>query len=323
MQDKNYILLYANKKIEDTLCIRNMFENNKEIHIGWTTTDNTNNMKIIDQYIQNGTKQLIFLGIEIGLKELILNLKSIYDNIKIKVSCTTMDSLLYYEYERNNFLDMLELSKKGYIDQIAFLRKGQFEMYSKLGYKCVYLLENYIEHNKLVREEKINEEMNIGIYQLNYTWDKNVFNQLCVGKFISDSIVNYNLLDNRMSEFLETMNIKSNGVKIEPISVENVKKELVKNTINISCSFTEYMHPIFFISMENDIPCITGFTMDNLEDDRYLEKLICKSEDNPIKIAERIYDVIKSKEQIMKSYKKWKEEYNKKSKRSMIEFLSK
>ena len=324
MQDKNYILLYSDRKIEDTICTKNMFGNNEKIYLGWTSTDNTNNMKIIDKHIKKDVKNLIFLGMEIGWDELIKNIREKYADIKIKVICTTMDSLLYNDYERENFFKMLEMSRKGYIHVIAFLRKGQYETYNSLGYSCVYLLENYIEKNKFVKsEENSDGETKIGIYQLDYTWNKNIFNQFCVGKFIDNSIVNYNLLNERMSDFLQTMNIKNCSVKIDPVTSENLKKELIKNTINISCSFTEYMHPIFFISMENNIPCITGDNLDLFENNEYLKKLVCNSEDNPIKIKNAIEEVLKSKDKIFEEYDIWKNQYNEKSANSINEFLNK
>lgn len=86
---KDYILLYGNKKQEDNIIIRNMFKNNKQINLGLTDFDNHNNMKVIDNILQDGTKQIIFLGLEIGWDKLIQNLKAKYINLIIKVICNT------------------------------------------------------------------------------------------------------------------------------------------------------------------------------------------------------------------------------------------
>ena len=162
-----------------------------------------------------GSKANYFSGLEIGWDKLV---EYLYEKgIKVKVICNTMDSLLYYEYERNNFFKLLELSKEGKVHDIAFLRKGQYEVYKSLGYNCSYLMENYIlkeekKHN-IKSNEKENNLINIGIYPLNYTWDKNIFNQLCIGKMVENSNINYNELDERMTDFLSTMEIKSNMIK--------------------------------------------------------------------------------------------------------------
>lgn len=133
---EKYILLFGDKKPEDNICLTNMFSNSQKINLGWTDIDYNNNMKIIENKITNGTNQIIFPGLEIGWGKMIKDIKNKHSQVKIKVICTTSDSLLYYEYERNNFFELLELSKENIVYDIAFLRKGQYETYKNLGYKC-------------------------------------------------------------------------------------------------------------------------------------------------------------------------------------------
>ena len=321
---EKYILLYGDKKKEDNICITNMFKNTREINLGWTDFDYKNNIKIIDEEIEGGVKQIIFSGLEIGWDKLV---EYLYEKgIKVKVICNTMDSLLYYEYERNNFFKLLELSKERKVNDIAFLRKGQYEVYKSLEYNCSYLMENYIlkeekKHN-VKSNEKENNLINIGIYPLNYTWDKNIFNQLCIGKMVENSNINYNELDERMTDFLSTMEIKSNIDKIENINEDEIIKKVIKNDINISLSFTEYFHPVFFISMEQGIPCIIGNTSDLFDDNEILNKyIVTKTEDNPIENSRLVEECLKNKDIVIEEYKKWKEDYNKKSKENIKQFL--
>ena len=303
-----------------------MFENNKQINLGWTDFDYNHNIKIIEELIKDGIEQIIFSGLEIGWDKLIKNIKEKYPNLVIKVICNTADSLLYYEYERNNFFKLLELSKNGVIEDIAFLKRGQYVTYSNLGYKCSYLMQNYILDSKFKRQKKEqNEIIDIGIYPLNYTWDKNIFNQLCIGKMIENANINYNLLDMRMQEFLETMDIQSKPDKIEKIDEQNIIRRVVKNDINISCSFTDYFHTLFFISMEQEIPCIIGNTSDLFKDEGEELKsyIVTTAEDNPIVNAEIIEKCLENKEKVVDLYKKWKKEYNKEALESIRTFLEK
>ena len=60
---EKYILLYGDKKKEDNICITNMFKNTREINLGWTDFDYKNNIKIIDEEIEGGVKQIIFFGL--------------------------------------------------------------------------------------------------------------------------------------------------------------------------------------------------------------------------------------------------------------------
>ena len=325
---KNYILLYGDKKPEDNICLTNMFEKSKPIHLGWTDFDYNHNMNLIQEEIKNGVEQIIFAGLEIGWDRMIEAIKKDYPNVIIKVICTTSDSLLYYEYERNNFFRLLELEKEKKVDGIAFLRKGQYETYKALGYHCYLLKENYClkkkEEFKQKTENVKDKKINLGIYPLNYTWDKNIFNQLCVGKMLDNSKINYNLLDPRMKEFLDTMNIESQESKIQNIEAQEIIKEIVKNDVCISCSFTEYMHPIFFLSMEMEVPCLIGNNSDLFEEDSVLKSyVVTEAEDNAIINAEKIKKILENKSEVLEQYKIWKEKYNQEAKSNLEEFLEK
>jgi len=320
---KKYILLYGNKKLEDNICIKNMFHNNKKINLGWTDFDYNTNIKIINEQINEDVQQIIFSGFEIGWDKLIEKVREEHPNIVLKVICNTSESLLYYEYERTNFFKMLELLKNGMIDNVAFLKKGQYEVYKELGYNCSFLMENYkMDNSKKIQNN--NDKINIGIYPLNYTWDKNIFNQLCIGKMVDNSIINYNLLDERMKDFLDSMGIESKEDKIINIEDDEIIEKILKNDITISCSFTDYFHTIFFLSMENNVPCIIGNTSDLFKDDDELkEYIVTEAEDNAIINGKMIEKCISNKEKVISLYKKWKEEYNRLADNNKIAFLEK
>jgi len=321
---KPYILLYGDKKPEDNICLKNMFENHHPINLGWTDFDYNHNMKIIEDKIKEGIKQIIIAGFEIGWDKMVENIKKNYPDISIKVICNTQDSLLYYDYERQNFFKLLELSRNNIIQDIAFLRKGQYETYKNLGYKCSYLKENYIlpENKKKIKKQS-NSVKELGIYPLNYTWDKNIFNQLCIAKFIENCHLNYNNLDSRMEEFLNTMEIHSSPDKIEKIDEDTIAEKVAKNDVIVATSFTEYVHPIFFISMELGIPCLIGNNSDFFEDELLKEYIVSSAEDNPIINAKIVEKILKDKGKIQELYKTWKEEYNKKAKDKLDKFLNK
>lgn len=321
---KPYILLYGDKKPEDNVCLKNMFENHHPINLGWTDFDYNHNMKIIEEKIKEGIKQIIIAGFEVGWDKIVENLKKNYPDISIKVICNTQDSLLYYDYERQNFFKLLELSKNNIIQDIAFLRKGQYETYKNLGYKCSYLKENYIlPKNYKKNKKQSNSFTELGIYPLNYTWDKNIFNQLCIPKFIEKCHLNYNNLDSRMEEFLNTMEIYSSPDKIDKIDEDTIAEKVAKNDVIVATSFTEYVHPVFFISMELGIPCLIGNNSDFFEDELLKEYVVSSAEDNPIINAKIIEKILKNKQKILELYKTWKEEYNKKAKDKIEEFLNK
>lgn len=321
---KSYVLLYGDKKPEDNICLKNMFKNNQQINLGWTDFDYNHNMKIIEEKIKEGIEQIIIAGFEIGWDKLVKSVKEKYPNILIKVICNTQDSLLYYEYERENFFKLLELSKENVVQDIAFLRKGQYKTYKNLGYKCSYLKENYILDETKKKELKTHENIELGIYPLNYTWDKNIFNQLCVAKFVENCHLNYNCLDPRMEDFLNTMEINSTPEKIEKIEEDELIEKLSKNDAIVSTSFTEYVHPVFWISMELGIPCLIGNNSDFFEEAEELQKYVVTSaEDNAIINSKMVEIMVKEKEKIRELYKSWKQNYNKEAKEQLEQFINK
>lgn len=321
MKDK-YLLLYGNKKAEDNILIPFMFNNYQEIPLGWIEKDKILIENIINESYEQGIKQVLLWGLEVGWGEVIEKTKKKYPDIKIKVICNTSDALLYYDYERENFFELLDLSRRKIVNDIAFLHKGMYETYSKLGYSSSYILENIsLDEEKIELAES--KEKNMGIYHLNYTWDKNIYNQLSVGKFLKDMTINYNPLDKKMEEFLKVMKINSNKDSLNKIDAYEIAKVISKNAINISCDFTDYVHPIALISMECGIPCIIGDTSYLFNTEVLKKYLVVHSEDNPVKIVEKITNAICRKEEIMEEYKCWKREYNKKAKESIDNFLGK
>lgn len=324
---KKYVVLYGDKKPEDNISITNMFENTKQIKLCWTEFDHKENMKIVEEEVKEGIEQIIFSGFEIGWDKLVESIKKKYPSLKIKVICNTQDSLLYYEYERDNFFKLLELSKKKVIRDIAFLRKGQYETYKSLGYQCSFLRENYILEDKSVKKDSIDkktDKIQLGIYPLNYTWDKNIFNQLCIAKFIENCNLNYNNLDTRMEEFLNTMGIQNTSSKIESLKENYIIEQLLKNDVIVSTSFTEYVHPIFFISMELGIPCLIGNNSDFFEkNDKLKSYIVTSAEDNAIINSKMVKKILANKDKVMELYKKWKSEYNEQAKISIQEFIEK
>ncbi len=344
---KKYIVLYADRKQEDNILITNMFKDSKKIKVCWTEKDSKYNMKLIKETVEKEQiEQIIFLGLETGWDNLIEKIKLENEKIIIKVICNTLDSLLYNEYERNNFFRLLELSKRNVIEDIAFLRKGQYETYKGLGYKCSFLLQNYIlpekyieyiQHIKCEKKELLekdenvkNSKVEIGIYPLEYTWDKNIFNQLCIAKYLDGSKLKYNCLNERMSDFINKMDIEAVEDNIEKINEEAVLKKVNNNNINISCSFTEYLHTMFFLSFESGVPCLIGNNSDlfdnelDISEGIELEKyIVTKEEDDNIENSKRVNYILENINEIMTLYRRWKEIYNKKADKSIQSFLEK
>ena len=316
---KKYALLYSDKKEEDSIIFTSMFPNNYKINVGWNDAEINRSKKLIDQLIDEKVDLFIFGGFELGFKELVKYIKEL--GKEAKVICNTQDSLLYYEYERENFFELLKLNKEGIVDTIGFMRKGQYEFYNSLGYKCFYLKENFVLEKKQKYEKESNDkDIKIGVFPLNYTWDKNIFNQLCIAKMMDNCVLYYNALEERMNDFLTKMKIKNIPLKVK-CNVESVAEAAQKVDIVVSTEFTDYVHPVFFVAMECGVPCLVSNTVDFLDETELKELVVSTTEDNPIINAQKSSKILENRDKIIKVYQKWKSKYNLESKKNVEEFI--
>ena len=349
----SYLVLCYNRKKEDNIIFSNMFSNVINIDITYNNRDFYNIKKCIDKKMNKNIKQVIFAGFEHNTELVIEYIKKKYINTKIKVICNTSESLLYFEYERKNFFKLLKLSKEKVVDVIAFTKKNMFILYNSLGYKSCYIRQNYILSDKkkegfnLKKEVNFNDKTNlqyennkvdinsikIGILPFDYLWNKNIYNQLSVGKFFENSIINTYILNKRMKEFLEAFKIKYNNLYKDKksLDINNFKNHLINSNINIESTFTEYVNTTFLLSMELGVICLIGNNNSIFEDidfnlqalNKLKSYLIIKSEDNPILISEKIKIALENKDEILKLYSDFKVQYNKLSDESIKKFLKK
>lgn len=341
----NYLVLCYDRKKEDSIMFANMFSKVINIHITYNNRDFYLAKRIIDKKMNKNIRQVIFAGFEHNTTDVMKYIKKKYINTKIKVICNTAESLLYFEYERKNFFEMLKNSKENIIDAIGFTKKNMYLLYKSLGYNCYYIKQNYVLKNVNTLKENIKLEKNInlkesiiltnkdsvkiGIFPFDYLWNKNIFNQLSVGKFFENTIINTYILNKRMKEFLDSFAIKYNNLYKNEISLKLLQRHLILSDINIESTFTEYINLTFFLSMELGVICLLGNNNNIFEDvemenyEKLKEYLIIKSEDNPILIADKIKIALDNKEEILKLYSEFKEKYNVVSNESIKEFLKK
>ena len=133
----------------------------------------------------------------------------------------------------------------------------------------------------------------------------------------------YNKIDERMEDFLNTMKIQNTPDKVENIEEKELIDKISKNDVIVATSFTEYMHPIFFISMELGIPCLIGNNSDFFGEEKELEKyVVTNAEDNAIINSQMVKTMLENKEKIQGLYKKWKENYNNQAKEMLKDFIN-
>ena len=117
---------------------------------------------------------------------------------------------------------------------------------------------------------------------------------------------------------MDTMKIESEAVKVNDENIVDVIKE---NDVVISASFTEYMHPVFFIAMEMGIPCLIGNNSDLFGESELKDYVVTSAEDNAIINASIIKKLLDNKQKVFKLYDTWKRKYNKESAECLEKFI--
>ena len=76
-------------------------------------------------------------------------------------------------------------------------------------------------------------------------------------------------------------------------------------------------------SFEHGVPCLIGNNNDYFLSSKELRKYVTvEREDDPIYIREKIKEVIKNKDKIMKLYREWKKEFDKEVEKEVDEFIN-
>ena len=131
--------------------------------------------------------------------------------------------------------------------------------------------------------------------------------------FIKNSVLNYNLLNDRFLEFMKIYNIKSNPSIFSYASIERTMKEFLKNDIILDFKFTNNFNYNFLLSAELQIPVAIGNTTDyfeNCNNDYLKNTIVVNAEDNPDMNKRIIENILDNKEKIKENLKIWKEKYN-------------
>ena len=97
-------------------------------------------------------------------------------------------------------------------------------------------------------------------------------------------------------------------------------KYMDNNVVNLYINFTDNNNVLFLESMDKGVPCILG-NNDLIQDSILKKYLMLESDDSIDEIKEKIEIVKNNRENIIKEYKMFRDDYSKKSKESVEDFL--
>ncbi len=279
--------------------------------------------EVSDKIVSKKVKQVIFSTMAFGYKELA---ESIYDKnpkIKIKFLWHGSHSLFVNPNEQRFLENILELSKRNIVSSIGFLKESMANCYKEKGYNSYFVMNDVSVDNKENYVSNSDKDIKIGIYSSGDRWEKNTYNQLSACAMVKDAKIDMVPKTNLAISFCKLMGIKfQDDTQDFAVNREQLLARMAKNTVNLYVTFTECAPMIPLESLEVGVPCIIGNNTHYFKGTNLQEYLVVKEEDSIDEIFEKINLCIEKRDEIIKSYKEWKNVYSKQAKESVINFLN-
>ena len=264
---------------------------------------------------------IVFSQICDGWPELIKEINKENKDKKIKVLWHANNFEVLSTYTWNLNKKVLDLYNKKYIDSFAFVKETMTKFYNASGIKSFKLINNVksVEEKNLKPQEK---EKIIGVYNSHSRELKNIYTQILSVSLMDGYTVDIVPSTDEINSYCEQMNIKYEAVN-KFITTDELMKRIQKNEINIYPTFTECAPMFPLESFEHGVPCLIGNNNDYFLSSKELRKYVTvEREDDPIYIREKIKEVIKNKDKIMKLYREWKKEFDKEVEKEVDEFIN-
>ncbi len=210
---------------------------------------------------------------------------------------------------RATFTRIMEFYDRNIVKEIACLDKSTSIVLKKAGYKASHLLLDV-----KTKERKNKKSNSIGLIGDDYNPNHNTYNQLSALKLVDYDYCKIVLNMPATKHFIDFFEIKAK-------EVNSTFNALIDNDINLYCNFTFNNMELILKSLDLGIPCLLGNT-DIFDDYPKLKQyLVLDSDDDIGEIADKIKNIRKNKDTILKEYEKYRKEYTKESKKLINTFL--
>lgn len=269
--------------------------------------NNLDDLEFMINFINsNNFKKIVFVDYQVEYSQLIDKLNGTYefDFIFTKSIGSFSDRFIY-----DVFMKVYELYNQ-YESTLGILDKGLFEGLKR--HKNVKYIMLDTEGSEEISDKK--ESNTIGLLNNQEDPKHSFYNELSAIKMLDGMKAKIFNPGKTTKEFLTKFDINYENVK-------NKDMLLRDNVVNLYINFALNNNILFLNSMDNGIPCILG-NSNILDDYDFLKSmLIMNSDDSIDEIADRIKKVISNSKKICSSYKNFRDDYSKKSKKSIEEFL--
>ena len=200
------------------------------------------------------------------------------------------------------------------------------EFYKNLGYNAYYMMNNVKsldidkEEKNLYKTKQGNQSINIGIYNAHSRELKNIYTQILATTFLKETNIDIVPISKEVKQYLKALDIKYTCID-KFIPTEELMKRIKRNDINIYVTFTECSPMFPMESFEQGVPCLIGNNNDYFLGSKLRDYVCVNREDDPREIRDKITKVIENKEEVLKLYREWKNNFNNEVKKQVKEFL--
>ena len=314
--NKDYIVFYNPTWLGVASSTKGLFKNIIPLEQVYKKRDIKRISKAI---LESNIKNIIFSQVVEGWTSIIEKIKEKDNNIHIKVIWHGNCYEFFSDYTWTLNKKVMELCQNGKIQDLGFVRTTMKEFYEKAGYKAYYL-QNNVHLDNIKRISKSDDTIRIGVYNADSRELKNIYTALAAIKLIDNATADVVPINSGAMEFCNIIDLK---ITKETNYIEN--KELLlriqNNSINLYPTFTENAPMFPLESFEMGVPCLLGNNNDFFVGTELEKYVVLEREDDIEYIKNKILYCIENKEKIMKLYKEWKIEFDKKCNDLVNEFI--
>lgn len=302
VKNKDYVVLLPEIDYDIKESVEYSFEN--VFYLNYEL--NKEDAKILIDFINNNKTQLIIFDYSNFYR---LVLPYIRKGIKIKWVYKNNLAGITNGPVRATFTNLMEFCDRNIVDTIGCLDESTYEVLKNSGYNSKYLLLDVDSKSK-----KAKKSNSIGLIGNDYNPNHNTYNQLSALKMVDYSYVKIVKNMPATNDFIKFFGIKEK-------EVSNIEDAMSDNYINLYCNFTFTNYELILKSMDMGIPCLLGNTDFFNKYPKLKDYLVLESDDDINEISTKIKSIKENKDEILKEYSKFREEYKNNSKISIDKFL--
>ncbi len=256
-------------------------------------------------------KSVVFSQVCDGWTSIIKAIKEENEKVKIKVIWHGNCYEYFSDFTWNLNKEVMNLCKEGKIDSFAFVRSTMYEFYKKVGFKSYYLQNNVHKQNSGKTAKNNNEKTKIGIYNADSRELKNIYTALSAMKLVPNVMADVVPINEGARKFTEILGLETTSMN-SYIPNEELMERIQQNDINIYPTFTENAPMFPLESFEMGVPCLLGNNNDYFVGTELGDYVILTREDDAEYIKNKIMNVLKDRDKVMKLYREWKKDFDKK-----------